>query len=52
MDKVSDVRRQLSREQWKVIITECRSSGMTATAWCKANNICEQTYYDGVKFFL
>lgn len=27
MDKVTAVRKQLNREQWKSIITECRSSG-------------------------
>ena len=49
MDKVTAIRRRLSREQWKAIITKCRSSGMTTTAWCKANNICEQTYYKHLK---
>lgn len=49
MDKVTAIRRRLSREQWKAIITECRSSGMTTTAWCEANNICEQTYYKHLK---
>lgn len=49
MDKVTAVRKQLNREQWKSIITECRSSGMTTTAWCKANGICEQTYYKHLK---
>ena len=39
----------MKREQWKSIITECRSSGMTVTVWCKANGICEQTYYRNLK---
>jgi hypothetical protein len=29
MDKVTAVRKRLNHEQWKSIITECRSSGMT-----------------------
>lgn len=29
MDQVTKVRKQLKLEQWKTIITECRSSGMT-----------------------
>ncbi|WP_300939543.1 IS66 family insertion sequence element accessory protein TnpA [Bacteroides acidifaciens] len=49
MDKVTYVRKRLNREQWKAIIKECRSSGMTTTAWCKANGICEQTYYKHLK---
>lgn len=49
MDQVTTVRKQLKREQWKVLIDECRSSGMTVAAWCKANGICEQTYYRNLK---
>ena len=45
MDQVTTVRRRLKCEHWKSIISECRSSGMTVTAWCKENGICEQTYY-------
>lgn len=32
MDKATAVRKQLNREQWKSIITECRSNGITTTA--------------------
>lgn len=49
MDKVTAVRRHLNREQWKALITECRTSGMSVTKWCKANGICEQTYYKNLK---
>lgn len=49
MDQVTYVRKRLNREQWKAIIKECRSSGMTTAAWCKANGICEQTYYRHLK---
>lgn len=49
MDQVTTVRKHMKCEQWKSIITECRSSGMTVTAWCKANGICEQTYYRNLK---
>lgn len=44
MDQVTKVRKCLNREEWKFLIKECRSSGMTVTAWCKLNGICEQTY--------
>lgn len=45
MDQVTKVRKYLKREQWLALISDCQSSGMTVTAWCKQNDICEQTYY-------
>ena len=32
-------------ELWAERISACRSSGQKVNAWCKANGICEQTYY-------
>lgn len=49
MDQVTKVRKYLKREQWKSLIKECQSSGMTVTAWCELNGICEQTYYRDLK---
>lgn len=49
MDQVTKVRKYLKREEWKTLIKECQSSGMTVTAWCKTNGICEQTYYRNLK---
>ncbi len=49
MDQVTRVRKYIKREQWKTLIQECQSSGMTVTAWCMANDICEQTYYRNLK---
>ena len=49
MDRVTKVKKHLKREQWKTLIKECQSSGMTITAWCKQNDICEQTYYRNLK---
>lgn len=49
MDQVTKVRRHVKREEWKSIISECRASGMTVKAWCKANGIVEQTYYRNLK---
>ena len=45
IDQVTKVRKYIKQEQWKALIKDCQSSGMTVTAWCKMNNICEQTYY-------
>ena len=45
MDQVTRIRRQVSLENWKSIITECRQSGEPVYKWCKNNGICEQTYY-------
>ena len=49
MDQVTKVRKYLKREQWLALISDCQSSGMTVTAWCKQNDICEQTYYRNLK---
>ena len=49
MDQVTKVRKHLKREQWKTLIKDCQSSGMTVTVWCSLNGICEQTYYRNVK---
>ena len=49
MNQVTTVRKYLKREQWKTLIKECQSSGMTVNAWCNLNNICEQTYYRNLK---
>ena len=49
MDQVTKVKKYLKREQWKTLIKECQASGMTGTAWCKSNGICEQTYYRNFK---
>lgn len=51
MDQVTKVRRQLKREEWKSIISECRASGMTVKAWCKDHGIIEQTYYKLIRVF-
>lgn len=49
MDQVTKVRKYLKREQWKTLIQECQSSGMTVAAWCEMNGICHQTYYRNLK---
>lgn len=49
MDQVTKVRKYPKREQWKTLIKECQSSGMTVAIWCKTNCICEQTYYRNLK---
>ena len=30
---------------WAERISECRNSGQNVKAWCRANGVCEQTYY-------
>lgn len=49
MDQVTKVKKYLKREQWSALISDCQSSGMTVTAWCKQNSICEQTYYRNLR---
>lgn len=45
MDKVTKVKKHLKAEQWKTLIAECQSSGMTVKSWCELNHICIATYY-------
>lgn len=45
MDQVTRTKKYLKQEEWKALISECQASGVTVKAWCKSNNICEQTYY-------
>ncbi len=49
MDQVSKVRKVIKREQWKTLISDCQSSGMTVRDWCLENGIKEQTYYRNLK---
>lgn len=49
MDRITKVKRQVSLERWKSIITECQASGTPVYIWCKENGICEQTYYKKLK---
>ena len=49
MDQITKVKKRLKQEQWKALIKECQSSKMTISSWCKANGICEQTYYRNLK---
>ena len=49
MDQVTVVKSHIHKERWKSLISECQSSGMTVRDWCRANSICEQTYYRNLR---
>ena len=49
MNRVTAVKSHIRKERWKSLFSECQSSGMTVRDWCKANNICEQTYYRNLR---
>lgn len=38
-----------SSQEWLDLITDCRTSGMTITAWCKAHAIPKGSYESAVK---
>ena len=42
MDKITH---QVRAEQWTRILNECMSSGMSKTAWCRANGISEKQFF-------
>ena len=39
------ISRQEPLEKWTSRIIACRSSGMTARAWCRENQVPEKSYY-------
>lgn len=43
--ELQKTKHQLQLEQWRVMVQECRSSGMTVAAWCTKHSICTSTYY-------
>ena len=42
MDKITH---QVRAEHWAKIMNECINSGMTKTAWCRANGISEKQFF-------
>ena len=49
MPTIREVKTELRHREWTEQIQECQSSGMTVTAWCKENGICQHTYYSRLK---
>lgn len=45
MDQLTITEHDARLNLWIQRIKECRKSSMTVTAWCKANEINEKTYY-------
>ena len=45
MDQLTVTEHDARLNLWIQRIKECRGSGMTVKAWCKANEINEKTYY-------
>ncbi|MCG9969959.1 transposase [Pelotomaculum terephthalicicum JT] len=44
-----EVTRRYRLKQWTQIISECRSSGQTVSAWCSEHNINQKSYYYWLK---
>ena len=42
MDKITH---QIRAEHWTKILNECINSGMSKTAWCRANGISEKQFF-------
>ena len=43
--ELQTMNRQNKLALWAGRISECRNSDQNVKAWCKANGVCEQTYY-------
>ena len=42
MDKITH---QVRAEHWTRILNECMNSGMSKTAWCKANGVSDKQFF-------
>lgn len=42
MDKITH---QVRAERWDKIMSECMNSGMSKTAWCRANGISAKQFF-------
>jgi len=45
MNAIANVKAQLRLKQWAQQVDECQKSGLSVSAWCKANGIRTNTYY-------
>lgn len=43
--KLQEAKREAVLQQWREMVYQCRNSGETVAAWCKAHNIPTATYY-------
>lgn len=42
---ISEVKAQVSREEWERRITACQQSGMSVRSWCQENGVTTGAYY-------
>lgn len=40
-----EAKHQMKLAEWQARVTECRSSGLSVTQWCKAHQLSSKTYY-------
>ena len=45
MDQITMIKNEMRARDWQKTISECQSSGMTVSGWCKANNVNTNSYY-------
>ena len=45
MDEIMNLKTEFRTKQWVNIIQDCKTSGMTAVAWCSKNNVSIKSYY-------
>ena len=43
---IMEVRKKVSREEWRERILECQSSGLPVRRWCGENGISFGSYYE------
>ncbi len=48
---IMEVRKKVSREEWRERILECQSSGLPVRKWCEENGISPGSYYAHLRKF-
>ena len=49
MNAIANIKARIRLQQWAQQVDECQKSGLSVSAWCKANGIRTNTYYYRLK---
>ncbi len=49
MKRISEVKKEVRRQEWLAMVQECQNSGKPVKTWCRENGINMYTYYSRLK---
>lgn len=49
MRRISEVKKEVRRQEWLAMVQACQSSGKPVKTWCRENGINMYTYYSRLK---